>query len=125
MIRIATLALFAAVPASAEPRGAFDVSEVLPEVFFVPGHGDTPDRVVHHNQNRAAGEIGAHMLTLETPFGAIVLEHVVTTNNDCVPGCPDTLEVIEVPEGYVVTPMFVVTPERGRSEMVIAPYLGG
>ena len=90
----------------------------------MPENAEHPSRLIHHNQI-GSGTPGTRYLTIETPFGEIVLEQVLTRNDQCVPDCPDTLEVIDFPQGFTIEPMFVVTPEQGRSEMVISPYLGG
>lgn len=57
-------------------------------------------------------------------YGAIVGVIVRTQNNLCVPSCPDTLTIVDVPDGLAVVPPGVTTAERTMSVLRVYELLG-
>ena len=61
---------------------------------------------------------------IETSIGKITVSYEQTANYDCTPGCPDTLSIWGLPEGYSAYPSSVVVAEESSDRIPIFIYLG-
>lgn len=137
-LTIYLLALFALILsvgfAHSEPRHGtqpgyevWGTSHGIPEVWFTE---DTEDEnilgiVTHYNQDTAPKQGKESMITLETPEGPILLNINRTPNIDCSPDpCPDSLEIYDLPAGYVAVPSFHIVEENSFGHMTITRYSG-
>lgn len=76
----------------------------------------------NHQTNGAPND---QIWRLETPYGSFLFSHTNTPNADCPPpGCPDILEVVETPEGYLVIPLTISVDERDIGFMDVIKYEG-
>jgi len=77
-------------------------------------------QIVHHNR-WGFGIPGEQLLRLETDRGDFLIRLITTENRNCVPACPDTIEMWQWPSGVVPELIEATTPEHGVS--VIRLYL--
>lgn len=63
-------------------------------------------------------------IVIETPHGTVVLRYTYT-NNGPKGCCADEVEVLEVPDGYVVIPGFGLVEEKQSSQFKLMKYIGG
>ena len=81
--------------------------------------------IVHDNQQTIGnGADREAPFALDMPEGPITGTEVSTPNGACVPGCPDTVTILDVPPGLAVVPSEVVTPEFGRSVIKVFQAVG-
>jgi hypothetical protein len=92
-----------------------------------PDEAGKVGEIVHHNR-MTIGLRGEHFYEWETEYGRVTLRLNVTTNNTCTGpnrhGCPDTLDVWELPEGIYADTMQVTTPEMESSIITLFLWSG-
>lgn len=93
---------------------------VLPEARLSDG---AIGEIVHHNRE-TRGLLGEARYEFETTRGMVILRLVTTTNGYCSPGCPDLVEVVEVPPGVVAIPRYSHTPEEGVAILTLFEFTG-
>lgn len=103
-------------------------SHGVPEVWFTE---DTEEDgllgiITHYNQMVSPNNLGEDLIKLDTPAGPITVQLNRTTNIDCMPEklCPDTLEVYELPDGYIAIPSSHILDEDSFGDIRIVRYTG-
>ena len=109
---ILSVGLVTCNPAYAQSTYAYDEGSVS---VLVHNRGDTPsDRTLPSEDLRHE---------VETPYGVAVVLHTSTRNSDCIPACPDYVEVV-APEGYVAVPYLLTIEEGGYGVFYLLPFVG-
>lgn len=100
----------------------------IPEVWFTE---DTEEDgllgiVTHYNQSTSPNSLTEDLIQLDTPAGPVTVQIIRTPNIDCMPVklCPDTLEVYDVPDGYIAVPSFHTLDEDSFGHIRIVRYTG-
>jgi hypothetical protein len=124
----AALALVAALagPAAAQAPAFETESETWRQVWFTPTP-DVPGQLgVLHYHNRLTQALDVQSIGIDTPEGPMTIILRNTPNNDCGAGieCPDTLDVVETPPGYVAVPPGIELGERGTAEIRVLRFEG-
>jgi len=96
------------------------------EVWFSPIENKEPlvGYITHDNKETLDG-FDYEVKVLKSKIGDITVEIVRTYNIDCDIGCPDTINVLSVPDGYVALPTSYDTPENEISNIEVYRYFGG
>lgn len=103
-------------------------SQGIPEVWFTE-NTEEPDvlgEITHYNQKTPNRYTGDDVITLDTSEGTIVLKINRTANIDCMPvkPCPDTLEVYDLPIGFLAIPTSHTLDEGSFGYIQIIRYTG-
>lgn len=127
MLRLMTiLAILIPMSAYSAPYGDEEYFEEddTKEVWFSPQEDKLPlvGYIVHKNLDQLGVTIEEE--TLSTTIGDITYQIERTWNSDCPGGCPDTISIIGLPEGYVAIPASYETPERTTFRVKIFEYQG-
>ncbi len=125
----AIIAIAIAQPVFAQNGSFSNLDEGLygPEAYF-----EAMDRtedgqigtIFHFNQLTFG--LSKETITLETSYGPIVVIINRIPNIDCEPveACPDSIEIVELPDGLIVYTEKVITKEYGLSAIKVYEYLG-
>lgn len=89
---------------------------------FDPPRADGVVGIITHN-NMVTQASGAEM-TLDTPYGPVVMRLDMTPNSQCDPACPDTLEVWSLPDNIIAIPSAVTTPENAQDYITLYEWAG-
>lgn len=139
---IGLCALLAATPlaqAQTLPDG-LPVSAQIPQVMLLPfpgrdgAFGPTGWVLIYRNtlstHDTSATETGTRTIELAGPAGmpqiaTITWQIAHTANNRCAApghtGCPDTLRILSVPEGFVAVPRSAIVQEHAVQRVFIVP----
>ncbi|SLN74854.1 hypothetical protein ROJ8625_04113 [Roseivivax jejudonensis] len=80
----------------------------------------TDDAIILHNQQEAPTD---EVMVFTMPIGDVTVRHITSPNalGGC---CPDTLEVVDLPEGYVAMPHAIEVEEGDTRAIFIRQYSG-
>jgi hypothetical protein len=98
----------------------------LPQLRFE----ETPDAPqqlgVLHYHNRRTASLNEQVLRLPTPEGEVMVRISNTPNHECGAGleCPDTLDSLETPPGWVLVPPSVTVGEGDYVQLRLLRFEG-
>jgi hypothetical protein len=123
LIIIATaIVAFAACKAFAQPLEPFELEydDPMAQIEF---EADDIGGWLHFD-NAHINVLQHHLeATIDTPFGPLgIILH--TTPNVGLGCCPDIIEVVSIPDGYMATPHQIVVVEGESGSIRIAPFMG-
>lgn len=117
------LAIVAATSVHAE--GHYDAPSMHdPEIWYEHANGNQPYFGTITHLNQITNSTDQTLFDIETPHGTVTVKLTRTKNYACSPACPDTLEVVSMPDGVAAVPMAIETPERGAGFIRLFPLLG-
>jgi hypothetical protein len=85
----------------------------------------TPEGVTLHYHNHGTDRTGTEARTIPTAIGPVGVTLNHTWNGACVPPCPDLIEIVSLPDGYVAVPSSIEIPEGSDTDIRIFIYFGG
>ncbi len=95
---------------------------VLPEVMLIRSLQQTGWVLSYTNQLSSAGSPDAEVQTRELPEGIVSWRISRSRNNGCLPSpCPDSLQILSVPDGYIAVPQAAEVDEEKNVTILIVP----
>lgn len=104
--------------------GAFLSPAKAQEVTWQYHEGESPFLTIQLRNAMTYGT-GDEVLTIETPYGPLTIVHDRTPNSRCNPECPDSIEVVDWPQGVVARPWRLDVPERDSGVIQVFRWNGG